>query len=122
MALPLKQHKYLSRVKKVSKSIQDFQQLRQLRTRFLEAVTNQEFHKLAQIDDCIRDTVEALVPVVKGNSKLSEVLSLELKNLKSVYREAGERCAKRSLELKVEYNNALVSKKSAIQYLDVAGR
>lgn len=106
----------------MSKSVQDFQQLRQLKTKFLEAVINQEFHKLAQLDEHIRDTVEALVPVVKGNTKLSEVLSSELKNLKNVYKEAGERCEKRSLELKVEYNNALMSKKSAIQYLDVAGR
>lgn len=106
----------------MNKSVTDFQQLRQLKTRFLEAVSNQEYHKLSQLDENIRNTVEALVPVVKGNARLSEVLSLELQNLKSVYREAGEQCEKRSSELKAEYSSALINKKSAIQYLDVAGR
>lgn len=101
---------------------QTFQDLTRLKAELEGAISNQEYHKFLGIDEGIRDAVAQLTPLASKSIRLSELLSKELNDLKSIYESAVNRCTEQSDELKKEYQSVMSSKKAANKYLDVGSK
>lgn len=86
------------------------------------AVKQQEYHRLLELDIAVRKCVSEAVAASRENPEQKILIADRIQDLMGTYRNVSLACSEKSLELKAEFSRLNQSKKGAQQYLSVAGK
>ncbi len=95
--------------------------LEKLQASLTNALTNQEYHRLLELDDAVKKCSEEAMKACDKNPALKPVIAVRLDELIKTYKKVVQICQHRSDELKIDLVKTNRKKQGAQNYLTVAG-
>lgn len=96
--------------------------LAKLKLSLSTAISNQEYHRLMELDAAVRACVSEAIGSCVGDDTAKAAIADQIKELMAVYRQVSLACTEKSAGLKKELQQLNQSKQGANRYLQVAGK
>ncbi|MCG8670717.1 MAG: hypothetical protein MI867_14995 [Pseudomonadales bacterium] len=96
--------------------------LKSLKASLDSAASNQEFHRLIDLDSAVRACVNEAIEASQKDEKLKRDIAGVIREIMPVYRNIALVCGERSQLLKTEMTQLKRSRKGATEYLSVYGK
>ncbi len=96
--------------------------LTRLQKSLTQAIAQQEYHRLLELDKAVRQCVSEAVARGQNDRELAAQVAQKIKELLPVYQLVAQVCSEKSAAIKKELCQVKQTRKGASQYLSIAGK